>query len=30
MTPPVPVNVLKGNILSRRKVPPRSLAPARP
>ncbi|MEP6865964.1 MAG: hypothetical protein ABJE66_35420, partial [Deltaproteobacteria bacterium] len=30
LTPPVEVNVLKGNILSQRKVPPRSLAPARP
>ncbi|MEO6771844.1 MAG: peptidoglycan-binding protein [Kofleriaceae bacterium] len=30
LTPPVAVNVLKGNILSRRKVPPRALAPARP
>jgi hypothetical protein len=30
LTPPVEVNVLKGNILSQRKVPPRALAPARP
>ncbi len=30
LTPPVPVNVLKGNIRSERKVPPRDSAPARP
>jgi hypothetical protein len=30
LTPPVPVNVLKGNILSPRKVPPRASAPAHP
>jgi hypothetical protein len=30
LTPPVPVNVLKGNIRSDRKVPPRDSAPARP
>ncbi|HEX7837707.1 MAG TPA: L,D-transpeptidase, partial [Kofleriaceae bacterium] len=30
LTPPVPVNVLKGNIRSTRKVPPRDSAPARP
>ncbi|MFT3693537.1 MAG: peptidoglycan-binding domain-containing protein [Kofleriaceae bacterium] len=30
LTPPVAVNVLQGNILSTRKVPPRALAPARP
>jgi len=30
LTPPVPVNVLKGNIRSDRKVPPRDAAPARP
>jgi hypothetical protein len=30
LTPPVPINVLKGNILSSRKVPPRASAPARP
>jgi hypothetical protein len=30
LTPPVPVNVLKGNILSQRKVPPRAAAAARP
>jgi hypothetical protein len=30
LTPPVPVNVLPGNILSARKVPPRDSAPARP
>ncbi len=30
LTPPVPVNVTKGNILSQRKVPPRASAPARP
>ncbi len=30
LTPPVPVNVTKGRILSPRKVPPRSSAPARP
>ena len=30
LTPPVPVTVTPGNILSRRKVPPRALAPARP
>ncbi|HET9627114.1 MAG TPA: L,D-transpeptidase [Kofleriaceae bacterium] len=30
MTPPIPVNVLPGNILSARKVPPRDAAPARP
>ena len=29
-TPPVPVNVLKGNILSERKYPPRDTAPAKP
>lgn len=28
LTPPVPVNVLKGNIISRRKVPPALSAPA--
>ena len=28
LTPPVPVNVLKGNIVSRRKVPPALSAPA--
>jgi hypothetical protein len=28
LTPPIPVNVLKGNILSRRKVPPALSAPA--
>jgi hypothetical protein len=30
LTPPVPVNVLKGNILSKRKTPPKNSAPARP
>jgi hypothetical protein len=30
LTPPIPINVLKGNILSSRKVPPRASAPARP
>lgn len=30
LTPPVPVNVTKGNILSKRKTPPRNSAPARP
>jgi hypothetical protein len=30
LTPPVPVSVLKGNIRSDRKVPPRDSAPARP
>jgi Putative peptidoglycan binding domain len=30
LTPPVNVNVTKGNILSQRKVPPRDSAPARP
>jgi hypothetical protein len=30
LTPPVPVNVLPGNILSTRKIPPRDSAPARP
>jgi hypothetical protein len=30
MTPPVPINVLAGNIRSKRKVPPRNAAPARP
>jgi hypothetical protein len=30
MTPPVPINVLPGNIRSERKVPPRDSAPARP
>jgi hypothetical protein len=30
MTPPVPINVLLGNIRSQRKVPPRDAAPARP
>lgn len=30
MTPPVPVNVLRGNIKSTRKVPPRNSAAARP
>jgi len=30
MTPPVPVNVLAGNIRSVRKIPPRDAAPARP
>ncbi len=30
MTPPVPVNVLKGNIKSTRKVPPKNSAAARP
>jgi hypothetical protein len=30
LTPPVPVNVLPGNIRSDRKVPPRDSAPARP
>jgi hypothetical protein len=30
LTPPVPVNVTKGNILSDRKRPPRNSAPARP
>jgi hypothetical protein len=30
LTPPVPINVLKGNIRSDRKVPPRDSAPARP
>ena len=30
LTPPVPVDVLKGNILSERKSPPRDSAPARP
>lgn len=30
ITPPVPVNVLPGNIRSERKVPPRDAAPARP
>ncbi|HEU4733312.1 MAG TPA: hypothetical protein VFT22_35715 [Kofleriaceae bacterium] len=29
LTPPIPINVLKGNILSPRKVPPRASAPAR-
>jgi len=28
MTPPVPVNVLKGNIRSQRKIPPKNAAPA--
>ena len=27
LTPPVPVNVLRGHILSKRKVPPRLSAP---
>jgi hypothetical protein len=30
LTPPVPIQVLKGNIRSDRKVPPRDSAPARP
>jgi hypothetical protein len=30
LTPPVPVNVTKGRIKSRRKTPPRNSAPARP
>jgi hypothetical protein len=30
LTPPINVNVTKGNILSKRKVPPRDSAPARP
>jgi hypothetical protein len=30
LTPPVPVRVLKGNILSKRKTPPKNSAPARP
>jgi hypothetical protein len=30
LTPPIAVNVLRGNILSQRKVPPRDSAPARP
>jgi hypothetical protein len=30
LTPPVPVEVTKGNIVSRRKVPPMLAAPARP
>jgi hypothetical protein len=30
LTPPIPVNVKKGNILSKRKQPPRNSAPARP
>jgi hypothetical protein len=30
LTPPVPVNVLKGRIISRRKVPPTMSAPAHP
>jgi hypothetical protein len=30
LTPPVPVNVTKGNIRTDRKVPPRNSAPARP
>ena len=30
LTPPVPVNVLKGNIVSKRKVPPLLSAPAHP
>jgi hypothetical protein len=30
LTPPVPITVLKGNIRSDRKVPPRDAAPARP
>jgi hypothetical protein len=30
LTPPVPINVLPGNIRSDRKVPPRDSAPARP
>lgn len=30
LTPPVPITVLEGNILSSRKVPPRGSAPARP
>jgi lipoprotein-anchoring transpeptidase ErfK/SrfK len=30
MTPPVPITVLAGNIRSKRKVPPRDAAPARP
>ena len=30
LTPPVPIHVLKGNIRSERKVPPRDAAPARP
>ncbi|HET7503028.1 MAG TPA: hypothetical protein VFK02_18535 [Kofleriaceae bacterium] len=30
LTPPVPIHVLEGNILSARKVPPRASAPARP
>jgi hypothetical protein len=30
LTPPVPVNVLKGNILSQRKIPPLLSAPAHP
>jgi hypothetical protein len=30
LTPPVPVKVLKGRILSKRKIPPKNSAPARP
>ena len=30
LTPPVPIDVLRGNVLSERKVPPRASAPARP
>jgi hypothetical protein len=30
LTPPVPVNVTKGRILSKRKTPPKNSAPARP
>jgi hypothetical protein len=30
LTPPVPVRVTKGNILSKRKIPPTNSAPARP
>jgi hypothetical protein len=30
LTPPVPINVLPGNIRSERKIPPRDSAPARP
>ncbi|HEY5925640.1 MAG TPA: L,D-transpeptidase family protein, partial [Kofleriaceae bacterium] len=30
MTPPIPVSVSKGNILSKKKTPPRNSAPARP
>jgi hypothetical protein len=30
MTPPVPITVTKGNILSERKIPPRASAPAQP